>query len=216
MAVAAAAGEIHEVVLKQRQEGQEVLNVLHFHCDTAVDDMETRLLLALITCLTTVLRPAQGSNWQVVGARGKRVFPDVGPIYEVAPPEVDEIQGEALGDTSPTFVAIVVNIHSLRGGRRGRGRMFLAGVPEGATNGSHIEETNPYWTVIINYLACVAGAFIHSATDLDTNQVSLGVLSRAEGNDKPPYTAGQWARATKLVPNNLLKTQNSRKIGHGN
>lgn len=219
MATPAAAGEIHEVVLKQRQENQQVLNVLHFQCDTAVDDMETRLLLALITCLTTILRPGAASTWQVVGIQGKRVYPDVGPIYEIGPPDPEEVQGEATGDALPTFCSIVVNIHSLRGGRSGRGRMFIAGIPEAASQGSHIETTNPYWTIIINYLACVAASFIHSATDLDTNQISLGVLSRTVptgATNKPPYINGQWARATKLVPNNLIKTTNSRKIGHGN
>lgn len=216
MATPAAAGEIHEVVLRMRQESQTVLNVLHFHCDTSVDDMETRLLLALLVCLTTVLRPVAASTWQVVGAQGKRVFPDVGPIYEQAPPDPDEIQGEAAGDALPSFCSIVVNIHTTRGGRSGRGRMFIPGIPEGASQGSAIPTTNPYWTAIINYLACVAGSFINSATDLDTNQISLGVLSRRLGNNKPPYLATQWARATKLIPNNLIKTTNSRKIGHGN
>lgn len=216
MATPGAAGEIHEVVLKMRQEGQQVLNVLHFRNDTAVDDMETRLLLALVVCLTTVLRPGAASTWQVVGAQGKRVYPDVGPIYEVAPPDVDEVQGAAAGDALPTFCSIVVNIHSVRGGRVGRGRMFIPGIPEAATQGSHIETTNPYWTIIINYLACVAGSFINAADELGENRISLGVLSRKLGNLKPPYTAVQWARATKLIPNNLIKTTNSRKIGHGN
>lgn len=223
MPTPAAEGELHEVILKMRQESQQVLNVLHFRCDTAVDDMETRLLLALLVCLTTILRPAAASTWQVVGAQGMRVFPDVGPIYEAAPPVPADVQGEAEGDALPSFCSIVVNIHSVRGGRTGRGRMFIPGIPEGASQGSAIPTTNPYWTAIINYLACVAGSFIHSATDLDPNQISLGVLSRklggvdAEGKlRKPPYLAVQWARATKLVPNNLIKTTNSRKIGHGN
>lgn len=216
MAVPAAAGELHEVVLKQRQEGQTVLNVLYFRCDTAVDDMETRLLVALLTCLATVLRPGQGSNWQIVGAQGKRVYPDLGPIYEALPPDPLEVQGEAAGDTLPTYCSVVVNIHTTRGGRSGRGRMFLAGIPEGASQGSHIETTNPYWTIILNYLACVAATFLNAADELGENRISLGVLSRKLGNPKPPFTAAQWARATKLVPNNLLKTTNSRKIGHGN
>jgi hypothetical protein len=97
--------------------------------------------------------------------------------------------------------------------------MFIPGIPEGASQGSAIPTTNPYWAVIIAYLACVASTFINSASDLDPNQISLGVLSRtvpAGATKKPPYIAGQWARATKLVPNNLIKTTNSRKIGHGN
>lgn len=216
MATPAAVGEIHEVVLKMRQESQQVLNVLHFRCDNSVDDMETRLLLALLVCLSTILRPVAASTWQIVGAQGKRVYPDVGPIYEMAPPDPDEVQGEALGDALPSFCSIVVNIHSIRGGRSGRGRMFIPGIPEGASQGSAVPTTNPYWTAIINYLACVAGSFINGDDLPGANQISLGVLSRRLGNLKPPYTATQFARATKLIPNNLIKTTNSRKIGHGN
>lgn len=211
-------GEIHEVVLKMRQESQVVLNVLHFRCDNAVDDMETRLLLALLVCLTTILRPVAASTWQVVGAQGKRVSPDVGPIYEVAPPDPDAVQGEAVGDALPSFCSIVVNIHSIRGGRSGRGRMFIPGIPEGATQGSAVPTTNPYWAAIINYLACVAGSFINGDELPGANQISLGVLSRKLGGPdhlKPPYVPAQFARATKLIPNNLIKTTNSRKIGHG-
>jgi hypothetical protein len=216
MATPGTAGELHEVVLKMRQESQTVLNVLHFRCETNVDDLETRLLLALLTCLSTILRPVAASTWQIVGAQGKRVYPDVGPIYEVGPPNPATVQGLAEGDALPTFCSIVVNIHSTRGGRVGRGRMFIPGIPEGASQGSAIPTTNPYWTAIINYLLCVAGSFIHDTDLTGANTISLGVLSRKLGNSKPPYTAVQFARATKLVPNNLIKTTNSRKIGHGN
>lgn len=216
MATPAAVGEIHEVVLKMRQESQQVLNVLHFRCDNSVDDMETRLLVALLTCLSTILRPVSASTWQIVGAQGKRVYPDVGPIYEVGPVDPDEVQGEATGDALPSFCSIVVNIHSIRGGRSGRGRMFIPGIPEGATQGSAVPTTNPYWAAIIQYLACVAGHFIHGDDLPGANQIAIGVLSRKLGNNKPPYTAVQFARATRLIPNNLIKTTNSRKIGHGN
>lgn len=223
MPTPAALGEIHEVVLKMRQESQTVLNVLYFRTDSAVDDMELRLLTALLTCLATILRPVAASTWQIVGAQGKRVYPDLGPVYEVGPVDADEVQGEAEGDALPSFCSIVVNIHTTRGGRSGRGRMFIPGIPEGATTGSSIQTTNPYWTAIIAYLACVAGAFIKTGSELGTNRIALGVLSRklgglgADGKPrKPPYLAEQWARATKLIPNNLIKTTNSRKIGHGN
>lgn len=213
------AGEIYEVTLKMRQESQQVLNVLHFRAETNVDDLETRLLVALLTCLATILRPQAASTWQIVGASGKRVFPDVGPIFEVGPVDPDEVQGEAAGDSLPSFCAVCINIHSTRGGKKGRGRMFIAGIPEGASQGSAIPTTNPYWTAILAYLACVAGSFIH-ASDLDApNTISLGVLSRSlhkPDHTKPPYLADQFARATRLVANNLIKTQNSRKIGHGN
>lgn len=223
MATPAALGEIHEVVLKMRQESQTVLNVLFFRCDSAVDDMELRLLVALLTCLATILRPVAASTWQIVGAQGKRVYPDLGPIYESGPVDPDAVQGEATGDALPSFCSIVTNIHTTRGGRSGRGRMFIPGIPEGATQGSAIPTTNPYWTAILAYVACIASSFIKTGSELGSNRIALGVLSRKLGGlgpdgkpRKPPYLAEQWARATKLIPNNLIKTTNSRKIGHGN
>jgi hypothetical protein len=223
MPTPAALGEIHEVVIKMRQESQQVLNVLFFRCDSAVDDMELRLLTALLTCLAGQLRPVAASTWQIVGAQGKRVYPDLGPVYEVGPPDPLAVQGESEGDALPSFCSIVVNIHSTRGGRSGRGRMFIPGIPEGASQGSSIPTTNPYWAAILAYLACVAAAFVRTGSELGTNRIALGVLSRKLGGvdaqgklRKPPYDAAQWARATRLVPNNLIKTTNSRKIGHGN
>lgn len=215
MAMPASAGEIYEVVQHQRQEGQEVLNVMYFRCVTAVDDLEVRLLRALIICLTTLLRPTMGSNWQFVKMSCKRVTPDLGPVFELGPEPTDQLQGAAEGDTLPTHDSICVNIHTTRGGRSGRGRMFLAGIPEGATSGSAIETSNPHWTAILNYLACVAAAFVHPTLDTGSNIIQLGVMSRKIGGVKAPFLGTGFAPATRLIPRNLIGTTNSRKVGRG-
>ena len=211
-----SVGEIYEVITHQRQEGQEVLNVNYYRCATAVDDLEVRLLRALIVCLTTILRPTQGSNWQLVKMSAKRVTPDLGPIFELAPVSTDDVQGDSEGDTLPAHCSLCVNIHTTRGGRSGRGRMFLAGIPEGATSGSYIETTNPHWTSILNYLACVAAAFVHPTIDTGSNIIQLGVMSRKlAGVSKPPFVASAFAPATRLVPRNIVGSSNSRKVGKG-
>lgn len=215
MPTPAAAGEIYEVVQHQRQEGQQVLNVMYFRCVTAVDDLEVRLLRALIICLTTLLRPTSGSNWQFVKMSCKRVSPDIGPVFELGPEQTDEVQGESEGDTLPAHNSICVNIHTTRGGRSGRGRMFLAGIPEGATSGSYIEQTNPHWAAILQYLACVAAAFVKPNVDVGQNIIQLGVMSRKLGNPKAPFLAAGFAAATKLVPRNIVGSSNSRKVGRG-
>lgn len=210
-----SAGAIWEVVLEGTQERQQVLNVMHFRMVTAVDDVEARLLRALVVCLLTVLRPQMGSNYQFVRVHGKRVSPDVGPVVELGPEVGDVLQGASEGDTEPTFVSVCVNIHTVRGGRSGRGRMFLPSVPEGATTGSFVEETNPYWTAVLAYLACVAGQFVHPTLDVGSNIIQMGVMSRKIGGAKPPYLAAGFAAATKLIPNLKLASTNSRKVGRG-
>lgn len=215
MATPASAGEIWEVVQHCRQEGQEVLNVMHFRMVTAVDDIEARLLRALIVCLLTLLRPTMGSNFQFVKMSAKRVTPDLGPIIELAPEPTDQVQGAAEGDTLPAHCSICVNIHTTRGGRSGRGRMFIAGIPEGATSGSYIEQTNPHWQAILDYLACVAAAFVKPTVDAGSNVIQFGVMSRKIGGLKPPYIAAGFAAATKLVARNIVGSTNSRKVGRG-
>ena len=211
----AAQGEVYEVVLECRQEGQQVLNVLHFQALTAIDNVETRLLRAMVECLLTVLLPDSTSNLQYVRCKGKRVFPTLGPVLEIGQEPGDVVQGAEVGDSVPTFVAVCANIHTSRGGRSGRGRMFIFGVPEGATQGSYIQTSNPYWTVILAYLACVAGKFITQSDPPAANRWQLGVMSRKLGGPKPPYTADGFAAATRITPNNRLASMVSRKVGHG-
>lgn len=210
-----SAGVVWEVVMEGRQEGQQVLNVWHFRTRTSVDDMELRVLRACIDCLLTTLRPVLGSNYQFVKARGKRVAPDVGPIVEVLPAANEDIQGDSEGDTLPTFASLCVNIHTTRGGRSGRGKFFLPGIPEGATSGSYIETTNPYWVAVAAFLACLAGKFIKANEPLGTNDVEIGVMSRKIGGVKPPYLLTGFAPATGFKPRNIVGTTNSRKVGRG-
>lgn len=93
--------------------------------------------------------------------------------------------------------------------------MFIPGVPESATTGSFVEETNPYWTQILAYLACVAAAFVKPDAVSGSNVIQIGVMSRKIGGLKPPYTLAGFAPATRLIPNLKLASTNSRKVGRG-
>jgi hypothetical protein len=215
MPTPADTGEIWEVTLEGRQEGQQVLNILHFRIDTPVDNIEERLLRALIMCVIANLIPTGASTYQLIRAFGKQVAPELGPIIEAGPVAGEAVQGGTPGDAAPSFVSVCVNIHSTRGGRSGRGRMFIPGVPEAATSGSYIPTTNPYWVSIVEFLACVAEKFIHVGEPLAANQISLGVMSRKIGGKKPPYDINGFAAATRLAPLNRLSHNVSRRVGRG-
>lgn len=220
MPTPAVGNEIWEVTTEGTQEGQQVMCVWHFRCDTAVDDIETRLLRALMECFLLHLIPVAASTFQLTRVYGKRVFPTLGPIIENFPDPADTVQGEAVGDAAPSFVSICANIHSTRGGRSGRGRKFLMAVPEGATQGSFIPPTNPYWLAVIAFCACVATKFIHTNEPLGSNRISLGVFSRKLGvtvvADGPDiYHAEGFAPATLLKPINRISHNVSRRVGRG-
>lgn len=214
MPTSADVGEIWEVTLEGRQEGQQVMNIMHFRMDTAIDDVEEKLLRALVECLIALL-PFAASSYQYVRCIGKQVAPIVGPIIEIGQEEGDVIQGGSTGDAMPSFVSVCANIHTTRGGRSGRGRMFIPAVPENSTQGSFIPTTNPYWDAILAYVACVASKFIHVNEPLSAEQISIGVMSRKIGGAKPPYTINGFAPATKIIPSNKLSHNVSRKVGRG-
>jgi hypothetical protein len=221
MATPGADDTLHEVVVHMRQQQQEVLNVWHFFNDTPVDDMELRLLRALLECYLTVLLPGSGSKLTVERVTGMQVGPTLGPIYEIAPIEGDVIVGAAAGDTLPTHDSVAVSIHTTRPGRSGRGRKFLAGVPEAATDGSNILTGGPYWAAVLAFLVCVGTKFIHGAELAGANTISLGVLARllkpadALGKRKAPWPIDTFAHATRITARPMVGTTNSRKVGRG-
>jgi hypothetical protein len=221
MATPGADDTIHEVVVHMRQQQQEVLNVWHFFNDTPVDDMELRLLRALLECYLTVLLPASGSLLTVERVTGMQVGPTLGPMYEITPDEGDTVAGAAAGDTLPTHDSLSIRIHSARPGRSGRGRKQLPGVPEGATVGSTITTGGAYWTAVLAFLVCVGNKFIHGNELSGANTISLGVLAKTlkpldvNGKRKAPWPVDLFSHALRLSATPKVGTTNSRKVGRG-
>jgi len=210
-----AVGTIHQIDVLMRQEGQHIMNSFFVRVDSTVDNLETRVLRAIMECYMEILIPVSGSNLLIESVRGKEVAPTLGPIYEIQPEAGDNLQGDDTGDTLPSHVSLCINLHTTRGGKSGRGRLFIPGIPESATQGSYILSTNPYWAAILAFVACLASKLIHTDEPIGTNQVSWGVMSRKIGGTKPPYTVGGFAPITRAVARNILGSTNSRKVGRG-
>lgn len=215
MAVIAAANEIWQVTQKMRLDNQEVLNVLHFATPAGDNDVVQHLLKALIDCFLLQFLAGASSGLSVELVKGHRIFPDIGPEYEYVPPGTSVSNNGSLDtDSMPSFVSAVVSIHTTRGGRSGRGRMYLAGMPESSVQHSRITVPSAFWTALINYVACVVAAFLLGDPP-PANAWQLGVFSRKLGNSAPPFLAAGFAPATLLIPHAELATTRSRKIGHG-
>lgn len=210
-----AIGTIHQIDILMRQEGQRIMNSFFLRCDTTVDSMEERALRILLNCYINSLIPFSGSNLLIESARGKEVAPTLGPIYEVIPLGTQVVQGVDEGDTLPSHISLCINLHSERGGRSGRGRLFIPGIPEAASQGSYILATNPYWLALLAFVACMVDGFLHIGDPPAANQLQWGVMSRKIGGLKPPYTVGGFAAITRAIPRNILGSSNSRKVGRG-
>jgi hypothetical protein len=214
MATSAQPGEIWQAVVRAKLQGQDCLNVLYFECVNGTNNVETELIAALITCFVTHIIPVLSSEWRLESIRAKQVAPILGPEIEGFPAEGQLQQGQGAGDGLPSFVSAHISISTVRGGRSGRGRMYLGGIREADTTLSSISIESPTWAAIAGFIGCVATKFLGGGFNAN-QKFSLGVMSRKLGGAKPPFSVAGFARYTGLQRHTELGTTRSRKIGHG-
>src|SRR3982751_1277881 len=134
----ALVNEQYQVVVHGRLEGQECLNVMSFKCINGASNIEDQLLLALMQCLVEVLIPKLSLLYTLERVTCKQVYPVLGPELERLPDVGMALQGATAGDGLPSHDSFHLSIHTTRGGRSGRGRMYFGGIPETQTVGSLI------------------------------------------------------------------------------
>lgn len=221
MATPGIDDSLHEVVVHMRHQQQEVLNVWHFQCITAVDDLEVRLLRALLECYLLQWLPHASSGLTIERVSGMQVGPTLGPMYEIFPGEEDTVAGAATGGGLPTHDSCSIRIHTTRPGRSGRGRKQMPGVPEIATNDSVILTDSDYWEAILAFIACVMAKFVTSTDLTAPNTILLGLISKTlkphapDETPKAPWPLETFARCTRLTALPKVGTTNSRKVGRG-
>lgn len=210
--VTAAVGDCFQVRVRGHMEGQETNNVLHFTAATAVDDVELRLILALAECFITHLIPVTSSVWALQDIVWKRVTPTLG-VENVTVP-TGTLTGGGAATALPSYASVVLSIRTALGGRSKRGRMYLPGIPEGATIVSSLDTGNAYWTAVVAFVACVASKFILGDPP-PANSFQMEVYSRKIGGSTFPYAIGGFTPVTQVIPVVALGTTRSRKVGRG-
>jgi hypothetical protein len=209
-----AVGEVVQVLVQGTIEEQQCENVWYFRALAADPDMLLHLLTAISTCLLTSLIPHLGSNYRLERIKGKVVSPLVGPEEEWIPGAGVASEGAETGDTLPSYSSALISLHTTRGGRSGRGRIYVAGVPESQTVGSLINPELDLWAALIAFCLCMLDKFhprdLPAAGDYD-----WGVMSRKIGGVKPPFLVAGYAPITRATPVRELATTRSRKLGHG-
>lgn len=213
MPIAAAVGDLFEVRLVGKMEGQETDNVLHFACVGASSDVELYLIVVLINCFVTHLIPVLSSSWSLEKVVWKKVSPTLGveQVYTTDLPAPGEGSAAAL----PSYASAVISKRSATGGRSHRGRMYLPGIPEDATTNSSINPGGAFWTALASFITCVISAFVHPDPAGGTNLFDLGVYSRKIGGSTFPLGAAGFTAITSLVRVAELGTTRSRKVGRG-
>jgi hypothetical protein len=162
MATSAGANEVYQCRLEGMLEGQQVINVLHFQTPAGTADVETTLLLVVLSCFITNILPILASPYTFTRMISKRVAPTVGP--DIVTLDANNTAAGGPGTQLPSYAAAVVSIHTVRAGRSGRGRIFFGAIPEVNTNGSALDSGGAYWQGLIAFCACIVQNF--HATDV--------------------------------------------------
>ena len=197
-------GELH---------GQQTVNVMHFGTDLVANDQGevNTILLALVEamrdCVVQFLLPSVTSDWRFVRTEAQMVFPTkTDPILATGTP----LQVGELSPTSVSFSAMLVNIRSGFGGRRGRGKIFLPPPGESEIQTSLIDE--PTLVLLAAFTACVAAKFMGAAPESEWH---LGILSiKDAGTPQAGFNAG-FRLAASLNPSATVAKMGSRKVNHG-
>lgn len=213
MAIPANVGEVYQVTIEGRMEGQLTANVFHFECVGADTDTLTHLILVFVQCFIDNLLPVLSSSWALERVRWKRVSPSLG-VEQISIP-VGAGNGGGNAAALPSYCAAVISKRTLTGGRSFRGRTYIAGIPEDQTLNSAIDISKPLWAGILGFALCVITNFVHPDPAGGSNIWNLIVFSRKLAGSTLPFPNNSTTDVREYVPVQQLGTMRSRKVGRG-
>lgn len=215
MAVPALTDEVFMVRVHGSILGQEYVNVMHFQCVINNADIVEQLLIAAWLCFVEQLLPKCSAQFELQRITAARVAPTLGPEIEYSGAAGQVLHGGVDSDALPSFCSVVVGIRSERAGKRGIGRFALAGIPEADTAGNFVTLEGDFWEAVQAFVDCMAGKFLGRGAVNFEHKFAIGVLSRAEGALKPPYTVAQFSTSTAFRTSRRIGTIKSRAFGRG-
>lgn len=209
----ANVGDAFEVRIQGTLEGQRTENVYHFVCVGDTADVELNLIAVFIDCFIDNLLPVLSSSWTFERVVWKKVSPtaSIEQIFATGLPAAGGGSAVAL----PSYASLLFSERSDVPGRSGRGRKYIAGIPEAATIGSKLDPTHAFWLGAVAFAACVIAAFVHPDPAGGTDIFDIAVYSRKEGGSTLPYGAAGFKAVTQFNPVADLATTRSRKLGRG-
>jgi hypothetical protein len=204
-----AFNDIFRLRVHCRQNGGEVLNVLHFVDNFGVPGDSAQYL-------ANDFRDQMGTTLRA------RACPDLVfefvEVIKIVPygdgPRVAlwaaNTNGTATGNSFSATLAEVVTVYTGTAGRRHRGRMYLAGAPTGTSAAgswpaAQTTRTQTFVTALMN-------RYGPAATNIDFR---LGVWSKVIAGPDPPWPTDAFTRASSLTVRTAVRNQRRRQIGVG-
>jgi len=194
-----AVNDIYSLIVRGRVHGQATMNVFHYrvNVDGDADDADG-LVGAFRTNAENYWLQCCSAEWELTGYICQKIHPL--PVLSAFTQEIGFSPGLVEGNSLPSSVAVVMTKRTGMGGRRGRGRVYMPGVPASFEDNSEITDA-----ALQTYDALGAR--------LDTP------LTSAIGGVYVPIL---WNRVLsealtiiQYVPRTTLRNQRRRQVGRG-
>lgn len=193
--------------------GQQTVNVLNFGSNQAAADnaaliaILVQLATQIILCVTSTLLGGITEDWTAESVEAKQLYPTP------SDPSVVSFGAGTVGlhgTTNVSFSAVLVNLRTGGGGKRGRGRIFLPPPGDAAQTNSLLSDTTTA-DFYESFITCMMNKYGGSA---GTEEQEIGVLSRkaiATGT----AALDALRPVTSMEVNTAISCIRSRKVGHG-
>lgn len=206
-----AYNDIYRLRIYGRQHGSQIVNVLHFvNDDVSGVQGGQQLATHFLTNMTATLRGRAANQMAFESIEVQSIVPFDGGLWTA--PFAAGTVGNAPTSSSTAVLAEVITIYSQRGGRRGRGRIYLAGA---GTSTSEIQ-AGVWASTQTARTAALATALASNYIGAPHSSVfTLGVWSKLLAGPNPPWPTSAFARATALTVRTIARTQRRRQVGVG-
>jgi len=209
---------VYRMALVQRMFGQEIVNTFAFRVESTTEPRDEQTFLSSLfnstdgTYTTEIAYPLtelQDERIGVVRWDVQKVFPTVGAVYQFPLTQIGQI--DSVPETANT--AVCITRFGGEGGRRQRGRVAIAGMPDGSFNEGKV-------TTITKGLLDVWAACLHLnySAPLGIFVLSTGFWSpEHEGivGGQPVTYEAQYVKCIGHVVRDTVRVQRSRTVGVG-
>jgi len=128
-----ATGDVYRAQINMQCGSTPTMNVLHLRELTGrgTNESGTENVVSIVSDFYNALKAQLAEGWRVISIRANQVHP-----ASAQPPDVtvfggaESIEGAIVSDMVPSNAPLVISLYSSVVGRRGRGRIYLPGVPE--------------------------------------------------------------------------------------
>jgi hypothetical protein len=203
-----AAGNVYRLVVRARQFGSEMLNVMHFREKSVGGGDAAHLAFLFRSQLDASWRNVAHTSIIFEAVQVTPMIPFGGGPAEDTWPANAAGTNSGTGGPHPASCAVLTLYTSLIGRKR-RGRIYIGGIPSNLV-------ANGLWSgPMITNLNTIRTALLGRYGPTGDTIYELGVWSRLIAGPTPPYPASAFEPITSIAVRSQVRSQRRRQVGVG-